>query len=207
MRCITAPPFVPAIDRAALPLYDISTSSSYGHSRMSRIFGMVCQNGYVVRDIDKAMKHWIEVMGVGPWFYIERVKMDWFRHRGADSAPEVSIALANSGDLQIELIQQRNDAPSMYKEFLDAGHEGLQHMSYWSRDYQALYDKAMQLGFKVGHEGQIGGPQGRFAYFDTQAHPGTVVEISDISGSKGRFFEKIRDIAKTWNGQEPIRRV
>ena len=37
---------------------------------MSRIFGAVCQNGYVVRDIDAAMKHWIEVMGVGPWYYI-----------------------------------------------------------------------------------------------------------------------------------------
>jgi len=30
----------------------------------------------------------------------------------------------NSGDLQIELIQQRNDAPSMYKEFLDSGRRG-----------------------------------------------------------------------------------
>jgi hypothetical protein len=194
-------------DPTLAALYDFRPSSNDGHPRMSRIFGQVCQNGYVVRDIDKAMKHWIEVMGVGPWFHVERVKMDWFRHRGVDSSPEVSIALANSGDLQIELIQQRNDAPSMYKEFLDAGHEGLQHMSYWSRDYQALYDKALQLGFKIGHEGQIGGPQGRFAYFDTQAHPGTVVEISDISGGKGRFFEKIREIAKTWDGSEPIRRV
>ncbi len=43
---------------------------------MSRIFGKVCQNGYVVRDIEAAMKHWITVMGVGPWFYIEDVKTD-----------------------------------------------------------------------------------------------------------------------------------
>ena len=49
-------------------------------------------------------------------FYIDRVKMDYFRHRGQASNVEASIALANSGDLQIELIQQRNDAPSMYKE-------------------------------------------------------------------------------------------
>ena len=77
---------------------------------MSRIFGKVCQNGYVVRDIEAAMKHWIEVMGVGPWFYIEDVKTDWFKHRGIDSDVKMSIALANSGDLQIELIQQRNDA-------------------------------------------------------------------------------------------------
>ena len=79
---------------------------------MSRIFGAVCQNGYVVRDIRAAMDHWVNVMGVGPWFYIDRVKTDWFRHRGVDSGVEMSIALANSGDLQIELIQQRNDAPS-----------------------------------------------------------------------------------------------
>src|SRR6185369_5607710 len=58
-----------------------------------------------------------------------RVKTDYFRHRGKDSAMEMSVALANSGDPQIELIQQRNDAPSMYKELLDSGREGLQHMS------------------------------------------------------------------------------
>jgi hypothetical protein len=174
---------------------------------MSRIFGAVRQNGYVVRDIRGAMEHWVRVLGVGPWFYIDRVKMDYFRNRGRDSNAEVSIALANSGDLQIELIQQRNDAPSMYKDFLDAGREGLQHMSYWTTEYQALYDRAVALGYKVGQEGQIGGEQGRFAYFDTELHPGTVVEISDISGNKGRFFEHIRRVAAAWDGVDPIRDV
>ena len=174
---------------------------------MSRIFGPVRQNGYVVRDIEAAMRHWVEVMGVGPWFYIDRVQTDWFRHRGADSAVEMSIALANSGDLQIELIQQRNEAPSLYKEFLDAGREGLQHLAYWTTDYQRLYDRALGLGYTVGHEGQIGGPQGRFAYFDTEAHPGTVIEISDISGGKGAFFDHVRKAAETWDGSDPIRAV
>ncbi len=174
---------------------------------MSRIFGAVCQNGYVVRDIRAAMDHWVNVMGVGPWYYIDRVKTDYFRHRGQDSAMEMSVALANSGDLQIELIQQRNDAPSMYKEFLDSGREGLQHMSYWSTDYQALYDRAIAAGFKVGHEGQIGGPNGRFAYFETPGHAGTVIEISDVSGGKGRFFEKVKATAADWDGTDPVRVV
>ena len=100
---------------------------------MSRLFGPIRQNGYVVRDIEAAMKHWIDVLQVGPWFYIDRVQTDWFRHRGQDSTAELSIALANSGDLQIELIQQRNDAPSMYKEFLDSGREGLQHVAFQRR--------------------------------------------------------------------------
>ncbi len=120
----------------------------------------------------------------------------------------MSIALANSGDLQIELIQQTNDAPSLYRDFLDAGHEGLQHLAFWTVDYQGLYDRALAEGYGVGHEGQIGGAQGRFAYFDTpSAHPGAMVEISDISGNKGRFFEHIRRAALAWDGADPIRVV
>ena len=172
---------------------------------MSKLFGPVRQNGYVVKDIESAMDYWVKVLGIGPWYYIKEVKTDYFRHRGVDSNVEMSIALANSGDLQIELIQQRNDAPSMYKEFLDAGHEGLQHVAFWTKDFQTLYDKAITSGYQVGHEGQIGGEKGRFCYFDSSAHPGSIIEISDISGTKGQFFDKIRGVAESWDGSRPIR--
>jgi hypothetical protein len=173
---------------------------------VSRIFGPVAQNGYVVHDIEASMDGWLE-LGVGPWFYFGSVRMDWFRHRGADSPAEVTIALANSGDLQFELIQQRNDAPSMYREFLDSGREGLQHIAYWTQDYQDLYDRAAELGFTVGHEGCIGGERGRFAYLEHERAPGTVVEISDVSGPKGPFFAHVREVAATWDGDEPVRRL
>ena len=39
---------------------------------MSRLFGPMRQVGMVVRDIEKAMRHWVEVCGVGPWFYAEQ---------------------------------------------------------------------------------------------------------------------------------------
>ena len=55
---------------------------------MSRVFGAVAQNGYVIRDIRAAMDHWINVMGVGPWYYMDRVKTDYFRHRGKDRLPD-----------------------------------------------------------------------------------------------------------------------
>ena len=174
---------------------------------MSRIFGAVRQNGYIVRDIRAAMDHWVKVLGVGPWFYIDRVQTDYFRYRGVDSDMTMAAAIANSGDLQIELIQPTNDAPSMYKDFLDAGREGLQHMAYWPKDFQALYDRALSLGYKVGHEGRIGGETGRFAYFETEAHPGTVIEISDTNGPKGRLFERIKQAAVDWDGSDPIREM
>ena len=33
---------------------------------MSRLFGPLRQMGYVVPDVEAAMKHWVEVCGVGP---------------------------------------------------------------------------------------------------------------------------------------------
>lgn len=98
---------------------------------MSRMFGSINQIGYVVRDIDAAMDRWVR-HGVGPWFYIGDVTVDYFRYRGADSDLKMSVALANSGDLQLELIQQRNDAPPMYKDFLDrAGHRHRDQRHQW----------------------------------------------------------------------------
>jgi hypothetical protein len=173
---------------------------------MSRIFGEIRQNGYVVRDIEAAMKHWTERLGVGPFFYFDRVPIEEFRYRGEPSPLEVSIALANSGALQIELIQQRNDAPSMYRDFLAREPRGgLQHVSYWTPTFDADFDRLAEAGYVVGQSGQIG-KGGRFVYFDTEADPGTVVELSEISGGKGHFFEKIASEARSWDGSEPVRR-
>jgi hypothetical protein len=118
---------------------------------------------------------------------------------------EMSVAVANSGDIQIELIQPSNDAASVYKEFLDSRREGMQHIAYWTTDYQVLYDKAISLGYKVAQEGSIGGEKGRFPYLDTEHDQGTVIEISDVSGPKGQFFSYITQVAADWNGTDPIR--
>jgi catechol 2,3-dioxygenase-like lactoylglutathione lyase family enzyme len=174
---------------------------------MSRLLGKVRQNGYVVRDIDAALAYWTEVLGVGPFFYVERVPIEDFRYCGEPSPIEVSIALANSGDLQIELIQQRNDAPSMYRDFLAAGHEGLQHMAWWTEDFDSELARLSAAGFQVGQSGTIGGANGRFVYFTAESHPGSVVELSEVSGAKGRLFAAIREAAADWDGVDPVRIV
>lgn len=127
--------------------------------------------------------------------------------RGRPSTPLLSIALANSGDLQIELIQQCNDAPSLYRDFLAAGHEGLQHLAYWTETFSADIERVLRLGFQVGHSGAIGGSDGRFVYFATELHPGTVIELSEVSGPKGTFFRHIAEAARSWDGSEAIRRI
>ncbi|HYB11996.1 MAG TPA: VOC family protein [Myxococcota bacterium] len=174
---------------------------------MSRIFGPVRQNGYVVRDVEAAMRHWTQVLGVGPFFYFERVPIEDFHYQGSPSPLAVSIALANSGALQIELIQQRNDAPSTYRDFLRAGHEGLQHVAYWTKAFDQDLERVLKLGYEVAQSGRVGGPNGRFVYLRTEGHPGTMVELSEVSGAKGRFFEHIAEAARIWEGSQPIRRM
>ena len=108
---------------------------------MSRLFGPLRQMGYVVPDVEAAMKHWIEVCGVGPWFYAERLPLTSFSYGGKRYDDiHLSIALANSGEMQIELIQQRSDHPSMGRDFLAANPKGgLQHWSSWPENYDELY--------------------------------------------------------------------
>jgi hypothetical protein len=112
---------------------------------MSRLFGPLRQMGYVVPDVEAAMRHWIEVCGVGPWFYAERLPLASFSYGGKRYDDiHLSIALANSGEMQIELIQQRSDHPSMGRDFLAVNPRGgLQHWSSWPENYDELYDRAL----------------------------------------------------------------
>jgi len=167
--------------------------------------GPVRQVAYVVKDIEMAMQEWIK-LGVGPWFYA-KVPVENFKYMGKPSNMQFVAALTNSGDLQIELIQQLNDAPSLYRDFINSGAEGIQHISHWAdtEGYDKKYQELLDLGYMVGHEGTIG-QNGRFAYFIHTKLPGTVLEVSEMSGFKGEYFKAIAEICKNWDGTDPIRR-
>ncbi len=171
---------------------------------MSRFLGPIRQLGFVVPDIEEAMKHWSEVMGIGPFYYNPKVPIENYTYDGQRYEPHNSVALANSGYVQVELIQCRNDVPSMYKDFTDAGHWGLQHTAYWTEEYDRDLALMLEQGFKVKMSGQVG-ENGRFAYFDRDTHPGTVIELSEVKGPKGRMFDLIRAAAEGWDGQDRVR--
>jgi glyoxalase/bleomycin resistance protein/dioxygenase superfamily protein len=171
---------------------------------MSRFFGEIRQLGYVVPDIEAAMKYWSSTLGVGPWYYNPKVPIVDYIYRGERYEPQNSVALANSGPMQVELIQMRNDVPSMYRDFVRAGHTGLQHVAYWTTDYDADLARYLRLGFKPVMQGEVG-TRGRFIYFDTEYHPGTVIEISEVAGPKGKMFDLIREASYGWDGSEPVR--
>lgn len=173
---------------------------------MSIFLGGVRQVGYVVRDIEKAMAHWSGALGVGPWFYKEDVGTTEFRYQGRESRPpRLSIALANSGDLQIELIQQRDDAPSLYLDSLNRAGECAQHIAFWTLDrFDEYTARLLERGYVEGHGGRMG-LRGRFAYFIHPDLPSGMIEISEMKGGKGEYFAEIRKASETWDGTAPIR--
>lgn len=173
---------------------------------MSRLFGDMRQVGIVVRDIEAAMRHWVEVCGVGPWFYTDRLPVTAFTYRGTrHDNIHLSIALANSGDVQLELIQQRCDTPSMYQDFLRAGREGMQHWSSWPADYSAKLRSALANGYTIGQQGESA--RGPFVYLWNEGHPGTVIEMAEMTPARERIFAGVRDAARNWDGSDPVRRA
>lgn len=171
---------------------------------MSKILGPIRQLGYVVDDIEAGMRHWSQVMGVGPWYYNPRVPIENYTYDGQTYEPHNSVALANSGYVQVELIQTRNDVPSMYRDFRNAGHRGLQHVAFWTECFDDDLERLLARDFTVKMGGEVGA-NGRFVYFEQEHHPGTVIELSEVLGPKGKMFDMIRAASEGWDGQDPIR--
>lgn len=173
---------------------------------MSIFLGGIRQIGYVVTDIEKAMKHWSESLGVGPWFYKEDVGTTEFRYYGKVSQPpKLSIALANSGELQVELIQQRDEAPSLYLDSLKRSGDCAQHVAYWTRDcFDEFASSLQKKGYIEGHGGRMGS-RGRFSYFLHPDLPSGMIELSEMTGGKGEYFDEIKRTCDIWDGSDPIR--
>lgn len=171
-------------------------------------FGTVRQVGYVVKDIRKAMSLWSGTLGVGPWFFKEKVGTTEFRYYGrpAERLPELSIALANSGDVQIELIQQNDDVPSLYLDSLRKNGEIAQHIAYWTLDrFDEWCAHLAAKGYVEGHAGRMGEGRGRFAYYLHPDLPSAMIELSESTGGKAEYFEKVRQASIGWDGADPIR--
>ena len=177
---------------------------------MSRLFGSMRQIAFVVRDLDEALRYWNQTLGVGPFFVLRDLKIDRYRYRGESSPPpRLTIALGNSGEMQVEIIQQHDDRPSAYRDFLTAGREGFQHVSSWltRSEYDETMARALASGTAVAHEGSIAPSGVRFAYFATdRMRGGLLYEIADVmEPAIYPMMEMIADAARGWDGKDPVR--
>lgn len=165
--------------------------------------GPVMQIAFVPSDFDAAIEYWTQMMGVGPFFLIENIALEEMRYLGEPSDCVFTIALAYWGDMQIELIRQENDAPSIYR-----GCEGgaLHHTCVLTDDIETARGIADAAGATILVEAKVG-EDGAVLYVDTGGGPGTIVEILQPASCSDALFAMIKDASLGWDGSDPVRRL
>ena len=167
--------------------------------------GPVRQNGYVVHDLDAAIAEW-SALGVGPWITLGPMTQQ-MTFRGQPTEVTITLAFANSGDLQLELIQQTGDAPSAYREFLDAGREGFHHLAWWVDDIAATEAAVRAAGHDIAFEGD-GGGTARFFYLDAPAVAATFLEVMELNDMTRGLTDHVKQAAEGWDGvTDPVRKL
>jgi len=176
---------------------------------MSRYFGKPVQMGNIVPDIDAAMQGCIEA-GIGP-FFVQREHANPARYRGERHDVVFSCAFGYSGDIQVEFIQQLNDAPSAFRDFLSRRPEGgLHHLAYFTDDIDATVAAANRERprFEIAEE---------FIFPDGQVHEVYLEPVEEVTGplavqlinSNNResveFFELMQRQSVGWDGADPVR--
>lgn len=163
------------------------------------------QVAFLVDDLDAACMRWIDATGIGPFLKAPNIVLQEYGYRGARSSGlDFSVALAQSGGVQVELIEQHGDAPSAYRDTIAAGGQGFHHLAIYTDDYDRVLGDYLVRGFETAVDGTFGSM--RFAYVDTSAAIGCMVEIIEEDPLQTDFFLRIAAAADAWDGKtDPIR--
>ena len=161
------------------------------------------QQAWVVDDLAAAMRRWTEVCGVGPFFVLEHVPMENLTYRGRPAKLDCTIALAQAGRTQVELIEQHCDNPSIYRDIVPKGRSAFHHAAVICQDYDRELAHYQSMGLALAATGSFGDM--RFAYVDTSRDLDCVVELIEDMPSIRSHFKMIADAAAGWDGKEPVR--
>lgn len=158
----------------------------------------IIQMSWVVVDLDEAMQRWHRTSGVGPFLVQRHITIGEPRYRGQLSDIDFSVAIAQAGPVQVELVQPHGNGPSCYRDTVPAGTEAMHHVAILPDDYDAALASYLDQGFEEASGGLFGDV--RFSYIDTSAALGHMVEIVEAKDTIVRFFGAIARAAEKWDG-------
>lgn len=164
-----------------------------------------CQAAWVVPDLDAAMKRWTEISRVGPFFVNRDVRMEKARYRGQPTSIPVRLAIAQAGPMQIELIEQLDDTPSVYRDSVPFGQEGFHHLAAFVDDVDAEIARYVATGAELAYDGYFGDV--RIGYLDTRKHFGFMIELFNHRPGMDQLFAHVAAEGEKWDGSDPIRDI
>ena len=172
-------------------------------NRQLAALGPIVQLAYVPRDFDAALRHWTRDLGAGPFFTLNHVAYREARYRGQRVDIDFSMAVGYWGDMQIELVQQHNDAPSIHTDWKRAGRQGLQHVCVLVDDMAHARATCAAAGATVLQELFL--DETEAIYVAPGDSSELLVEILRPSQAVLGLFSMIREAARNWDGSEPVR--
>jgi hypothetical protein len=164
------------------------------------------QSCFIVPDLDEAMAQWLRVSDAGPFFVMAHVRPANGLYRGRPAELEMSCAFAQAGPMQIELIEQHSDGPSVYRDMYPAGEGGFHHFCYWAGG--TITDEVEHWrarGIEAGYLASFGDLN--FGYFDARKELGCFLEVLEREPGTVELFRMIAEAHEDWDGGEPIRYV
>ena len=172
---------------------------------MTNIEGrFIVQMAWVVTNLDIAIERWRKAMGLGPFFVGRHLKWTDPIYRGEPSLADYSIAIAQAGSVQVELIEQHDDSPSVYRELVPAGGVGFHHVAILATDYAVEIANYEARGHQQVFYGRYGPIQ--VSFIDTVSAMGCMLEVIEETPYGQRIFETIRRAATDWDGKtDPVR--
>jgi hypothetical protein len=161
------------------------------------------QLGHVVDDVLSAAGAWADAFGIGPFHVLPVVDQQLTYGEDDVRTHRIQVAVAQAGPLQIELIQQHCDTPSIYRDWSRGGTSAFHQVATVTSDYDAKKLHFEGLGYETVAE-SLGGTF-RIAYVDTVEGFGFYTEV--VEGIPG-FLEQLDTISRTcatWDGTDPVR--
>lgn len=160
------------------------------------------QLGFVVRDLSQAAERWVRVFGAGP-FHVMPVFEFQMTCAGARTAVTAQVAVAQMGPVQIELIQQLCDRPSIFRDWSREGSCAMHQVATVTNAFESKKSHYEALGYSIAAE-NVNSPI-RVAYIDTVSDFGFYTEV--VESSPG-FLANLGAMARTgadWDGSDPLR--
>lgn len=134
----------------------------------------VRQLGYVVADIERTCRYYESTLGIGAFCTPFEVDMSGAILRGKPLETKIKVAFAQSGSVQVELIQPV-EGDNLYTEFLARHGDGIHHLAFTVDDMEAMKAEFADRGLQpiFYHDMVVM----EFAYYDTSEIGGLMTEL------------------------------
>lgn len=169
-------------------------------------FGLtMVQNAYVVQSLPDAIEQMHKSFGMGPWIVLNDFLLSNHVYRGEKGEDvTVDVAVTQSGDVQIELVQLKCDTPNALRDMYPGTGTVFHHVAHLSDDYDYEEVRAglLAAGHPLSSEFSVHGQN--ICFFDTRASLGHMLELyEDIEHERG-VYRHIREVCEGWDGKDLI---